>query len=67
MVFAIGSKYRSLAKGDVPSGFDDNVFFARAKILSANENIRYDHADLQQVQIEALITFYFLVSAQINR
>lgn len=52
---------------DVPDGSDDRIFFSGAKMLSANENIIYGHPDLQQVQIEALLAFYFLVQSQVNR
>lgn len=67
MILAISSKYCSLAGQEVPGSFEANVFFQRTRALSANEDILYRHADLQQVQIEALIAFYFLISAQINR
>lgn len=36
-------------------------------MLSANDNIIYAHPDLQQVQIEALLAFYFLIQSQVNR
>ncbi|KAI1829101.1 transcriptional regulator family: Fungal Specific TF [Penicillium roqueforti] len=66
LVFAIGAAYSRLS-GENLSGVDENIFFARAKSLSASENILYEHDDLQQVQIESLMAFFFLVISQINR
>lgn len=67
LIFAIASRYCSLAGKHVQSGSGDRVFSSRAKILSANDNIIYDNPDLQQVQIEALLSLYLLVSSQVNR
>lgn len=66
LVLAIGSAITRLS-GKELSGDDEDFFFARAKILSDPENILYQHDDLQQVQIELLIAFYFLTISQINR
>ena len=67
MVFAIGSRFCTFTGKDVPDGSEHTIFFLKAKILSANENIIYSHPDLQQVQIETLLTFYFLALSQVNR
>ena len=67
LIFAIASRYCSLVGKDVHGGSEDSVFFSRAKMLSAYDNIIYDNPDLQQVQIETLLSFYFLVSSQVNR
>lgn len=67
LIFAIASRYCSNVGKSVHGGSGDRVFFSRAKMLSANDNIIYDNPDLQQVQIETLLSFYFLVSSQVNR
>lgn len=66
-IFAIASRYCSIAGKYVQGGSGDRVFFSRAKFFSANGNIIYDNPDLQQVQIEALLSFYLLASSQVNR
>ncbi|KAH8698520.1 hypothetical protein BGW36DRAFT_272033, partial [Talaromyces proteolyticus] len=66
IIFAIGGiacQYTQQAQ----SKLSPKIFFSRAKALSGGENILYEHADLQQVQVESLLAFYFLCSAQINR
>lgn len=67
MIFAIASWYCTLVGKVMPDGSEHTVFFLRAKVLSANEAIIYSHPDLQQVQIETLLAFYFLASSQVNR
>lgn len=67
MIFAIGSRYCAFVGKEVPGGSEHGIFFHRARILSANENIVYGHPDLQQVQIEILLAFYFLTLSQVNR
>lgn len=66
------SRYCSTFGDDVRGGSDDKVFLSRAKMLSAkmlsvNDKLIYGHPDLQQVQIELLLSLYFLVSSQVNR
>jgi hypothetical protein len=67
MIFAIASRYFSLTAQELPGSFNDKVFFGRATALGIADDVLYSHADLQQVQLEALIAFYFLASSQINR
>jgi hypothetical protein len=67
IIFAIGSRYCSLTGQEVPNSFKAEVFFTKATSLGVGDHILYNHADLQQVQIETLIAFYFFVSSQINR
>ena len=67
MIFAIASQYCAFVGKEMSGGSEHTIFFFRAKLLSANENIVYDHPDLQQVQIEILLTFYFLALSQVNR
>lgn len=67
IIFAIASRYCLYVGKKVHGGSEDILFFSRARMLSANDNILYDNPDLQQVQIEALLSIYFLVSSQVNR
>ena len=66
LIFAIGSAILRLSGEEVPE-IGEDVFFARAKTLSVSENVLYQHDDLQQVQVESLMAFYFLTISQINR
>jgi hypothetical protein len=67
LIFAISSNYWRLTQPNLPQELHSAVFFSRAKALSIGENVIYEHADLQQVQAESLMAFYFLSSGQINR
>jgi len=67
MIFAISCAICRLAEQNIGYETDENVFLARAKSLSLSENVLYDHDDLQQVQAEALMAFYFLIVSQVNR
>jgi hypothetical protein len=67
MILAIGCRRLQFLQEKVPTGASHEVFFSRARSLSVNENMTFEHADLQQVQVEALVTLYFMVSMQINR
>ncbi|KAH8705682.1 fungal-specific transcription factor domain-containing protein [Talaromyces proteolyticus] len=68
MVFAISAKYSYIARVNwVDNDKDHRVYFTRARELSMNGKTLFDHPDLQQVQIEGLIAFYFLTTEQINR
>ncbi|CAG7932668.1 unnamed protein product [Penicillium olsonii] len=60
MIFAIGSQLHRLSQRLATNGDDEKVFFARAKSLNISDNALYDHADLQQIQAEALMAFYLL-------
>lgn len=67
MILAIGCRQLQFVQEPLPDDVNDSLFFARARELSINENMTLEHADLQQVQVEALVTLYFMVSMQINR
>lgn len=67
MILAIGCRQLQCLQEPLPTEVSDEVFFSRARILSVNENMTFEHADLQQVQVEALVALYFMVSMQINR
>ncbi|OKL58275.1 hypothetical protein UA08_06851 [Talaromyces atroroseus] len=66
MILAIGCRQLGF-QGPLPIDVKDEIFFSRARTLSVNENMAFEHADLQQVQVEALVGLYFVVSTQINR
>lgn len=67
MVFAIGCHYSKLTNPDNNSSEDDSVYFARARKLIFDENVLFEHADLQQIQVEFLVALYLLCLGQINR
>ncbi|EED12135.1 conserved hypothetical protein [Talaromyces stipitatus ATCC 10500] len=67
MILAIGCRRLQFLKETLPTDVSHEIFFSRARSLSVNENTTFEHADLQQVQVEALVTLYFMVSMQINR
>ncbi|KGO64406.1 Transcription factor, fungi [Penicillium italicum] len=67
MIFAISSQIHRLSQEIAQSNGEEKMFFGRAKSLNISENVIYDHADLQQIQAEALMAFYLLSLSQINR
>ncbi|RAL11937.1 uncharacterized protein BO97DRAFT_478321 [Aspergillus homomorphus CBS 101889] len=67
MIFAIGSRYCQLAYGETGADYDDVAYLNRARKLTLGENIIFEHANLQQIQAEFLVAFYFLSMCQVNR
>lgn len=68
MIFAISAKYAHLKQAPWRGEERDHlVYLTRARILSLNGDVLFSHPDLQQVQVEGLISFYLLASDQINR
>jgi Fungal specific transcription factor domain len=68
MIFAIGARYAHLVHADWAGDERDHLlYFSRARLLSLNGNTIFNHPDLQQVQVSALIAFYLLATSQINR
>lgn len=67
MIFAIGCHYSQLAGPSSGQRENDSVYLARARKLVFDENILFDHPDLQQVQLELLMALYLLCLGQINR
>lgn len=68
IIFAIGAKYSHLVKSDWRGDERDHlIYFSRARLLSLNGSTIFNHPDLQQVQVSALIAFYLLATSQINR
>lgn len=68
MVFAIAAKYSHLTLASWAGDIRDHlVYFNRARILSMDGNALFSHPDLQQIQVEGLISFYLIATGQINR
>jgi hypothetical protein len=67
MIFAIGCHYSQLAEPHADRLDDASVYLARARRLVFDENILFDHPDLQQIQLELLVALYLLCLGQINR
>ena len=68
MIFAIAAKHAHLMQAPWRGGERDHLeYLTRARILSMNGDTLFSHPDLQQVQVEGLISFYLLSSDQINR
>jgi hypothetical protein len=68
LIFAIAAKYAHLIHVSwVGETNDPVVYFSRASKLRVTDNQLFEHPDLQQVQVEGLTAFYFLVMSQINR
>jgi Fungal specific transcription factor domain len=68
MIFAIGARYAHLVQAEWRGDERDHLlYFSRARLLSLNGNTIFNHPDLQQVQVSALIAFYLLATSQINR
>lgn len=67
LIMAISCAFCRLSSQDTQQVADETIFFARAKLLNISDTILYDHDDLQQVQIEALIAFFLLIVSQVNR
>ncbi|KAJ5337404.1 Transcription factor [Penicillium brevicompactum] len=67
MIFAIGAKYdqmtAELGRGDVK---DHQVYLSRARKLSMRGDTLFNPPNLQQVQLEGLVSFYLLCSDQIG-
>ncbi|KAJ5441047.1 hypothetical protein N7491_003453 [Penicillium cf. griseofulvum] len=68
MVFAIAGRHSELSR-DQPQLEHKNhsVYFARARRLSMGNGALLDNPNLQQTQIEGLISLYLLSTGQINR
>lgn len=68
MVFALATKYSQLAQMDWQGQYKEHlIYFARARKLCLDYDGIFSHPDLQQVQIEGLMSFYLLATGQINR
>lgn len=68
LVFAISARYCETAQvNSVARSGSHLEYFTRARMCGLSESSIFDHSDLQQVQIEGLTAFYFLISGQTNR
>ncbi|KAJ5161356.1 hypothetical protein N7492_006748 [Penicillium capsulatum] len=67
VILAIACALSRLSAQKQPHAVDEDVFSARARALGLSGQLLYDHSDLQQVQTETLMAFYFLIQSQINR
>lgn len=67
LVFAIGCRYLRLAQCADDGDLDDLVYLNRARKLALSGNVLFEHADLQQIQVESLAAFYLLSLDQVNR
>ena len=68
VIFAISARYSHIIRADWRGDDRDHlVYFSRARILSLNGDTIFQHADLQQIQVTALMALYLLCTNQINR
>ncbi|PKY00539.1 fungal-specific transcription factor [Aspergillus campestris IBT 28561] len=67
MIFAIGCRYCCFTDSAEDPDCDDLVYLTRARKLSLGQNVLFEHADLQQIQVEFLAAFYLVVMGQVNR
>ena len=68
LIFAIGAKHSHLVQAEWRGDVNDHlVYFTRARLLGFDGDNILGHADLQRVQITALMTFYLMAINQINR
>lgn len=68
MVFAIGCRYCKLIDPEGGSAWEDGlIYLTRARQLALHENVFFEHADLQQIQLEFLMAVYLLCLGQVNR
>ncbi|KAL4964658.1 putative C6 transcription factor [Aspergillus stella-maris] len=68
LIFAIAMKLvHNSSKDDETTTDDHNVYFSRAWRLSMGDTSLLGHPNLQQVQVEGLITFYLMTVGQANR
>jgi hypothetical protein len=67
LVLAISCTRLQRIQDETSSYWDDELFFSRAQILIRSRVTTHQHADLQQVQLEALIALYYTVSMQMTR
>lgn len=68
MIFAIGCRYTKATSSRTDGrDYDDLVYLNRARKLTLSEKVIFEHADLQQIQVEFLVALYFVSTCQINR
>ncbi|KAL3462209.1 fungal-specific transcription factor domain-containing protein [Aspergillus heterothallicus] len=67
LALAIGAKYYQLGEPEEGKDVDDRLFLSRAISLNPARSIGMEHCVLHQVQIDLLLSIYYLVSGQVNR
>ncbi|KAF2175859.1 hypothetical protein K469DRAFT_723784 [Zopfia rhizophila CBS 207.26] len=68
LIFAIGAKYSHLIEADWQADDRDHLIYqSRAHMLGLNGPSLLAHPDLLQIQITALLAFYFLSIGHVNR
>ncbi|KAI9045038.1 putative C6 transcription factor [Aspergillus affinis] len=68
LVFAIAVRYTRQTRAGLGEAVDDDrTYFSRAWKLSMSGAALLEHPNLQQVQVEGLISFYLLSIGQVNR
>lgn len=68
VIFAIAANHAHVAELDGHGDPQDHlVYLTRARMLSMDGDDLFRHPDLQQVQVEGLISFYLLSTDQIHR
>ena len=68
MVFAIAGRHSELSRDQPQLDYNTHsVYFSRARRLSMGNGALLDHPNLQQTQIEGLISLYLLSIGQVNR
>lgn len=68
LVFAIAVRHSQQTQTGPREGVDDHrVYFSRALKLTMSGAALLEHPNLQQVQVEGLVSFYLLSVGQVNR
>ncbi|KAJ5982341.1 hypothetical protein N7451_012441 [Penicillium sp. IBT 35674x] len=68
LIFAIAARHLLLTGGEPSIEFEDHtVFFSRAWQLNLDKDMALHHPDLEQVQIEGLMSLYMLSVGHVNR
>lgn len=68
LIFAISARYSHVVRAEWRGDDRDHlIYFSRARLLSLNGDTLFQHADLQQIQVTALMALYLLCTNQINR
>jgi hypothetical protein len=68
LIFAISARYSHVVRAEWRGDDRDHlIYFSRARLLSLDGETLFQHADLQQIQVTALMALYLLCTNQINR
>ncbi|RDH26600.1 C6 transcription factor [Aspergillus welwitschiae] len=61
MIFAIGCRYSQTVNGRTDGDYGDLVYMNRARKLALGKTHFFEHADLQQIQVEFLMALYLSI------